>query len=177
MRKIWFSFSSVYCSKVSQLLTHKNGIRMANARSTKKLHNKETVTQYCVLVCESFGQFLPFSSVTATKPRRYSIQEINGQRGRSLLQRKSHSYIPRKGTAWPQSQFLHSCVSEQFIYFQDPSRIFLQQNRQTDLGKSLTDTWMWKLAMAAQFLFCEYLVWIFGVVSLQCTIKVATNEN
>jgi hypothetical protein len=36
--------------------------------------------------------------------------------------------------AWPQSQFLHSCVCERFISSQDRSTYFLQQNRQTDLG-------------------------------------------
>jgi hypothetical protein len=35
------------------------------------------------------------------------------------------------GIARPQSQFSHSCVCERFIYSQDRSTFFLQQNRQT----------------------------------------------
>jgi hypothetical protein len=30
--------------------------------------------------------------------------------------RKVETNIPRKGIAWPQSQFPHLCVSERFIY-------------------------------------------------------------
>ncbi len=40
------------------------------------------------------------------------------------LQRKSHWCVPRKGIAWPQSQFPHSRVCEQFIYSQDRSTYF-----------------------------------------------------
>ncbi len=40
---------------------------------------------------------------------------------------------PRKETARPQSQFLHSCFCERFIYPLDPP-IFLQQNRRTHRG-------------------------------------------
>jgi hypothetical protein len=45
------------------------------------------------------------------------------------LQRKSHLSISRKGIARPQSRFPLSCVCEQFIYTQDLSHIFQQQNR------------------------------------------------
>ncbi len=37
----------------------------------------------------------------------------------AALYRKSHLCIPGKGTARHQSQFLHSCVCERFIYSQD----------------------------------------------------------
>jgi hypothetical protein len=40
------------------------------------------------------------------------------------LQRKSHLCISRKGIARPQSLFLHSCVCERFISFQDWSTYF-----------------------------------------------------
>ncbi len=50
------------------------------------------------------------------------------------LQWKSHLYIPFLGIAQPQPQFPHSCVCERFIYSQDRSTYFLQQNRQTDGG-------------------------------------------
>ncbi len=39
----------------------------------------------------------------------------------NTLCRKSNLCIPRKGIAWPHSQFLHSCVCERFIYSQDRS--------------------------------------------------------
>ncbi len=50
------------------------------------------------------------------------------------LERKSHLCIPFLGIARPQSQFPHSYVCERFIYSQDRSTYFLQQNRQTDGG-------------------------------------------
>ncbi len=50
------------------------------------------------------------------------------------LQRKSHLCIPSLGIARPQPQFPHSCVCERFIYSQDRSTYFLQQNRETDGG-------------------------------------------
>jgi hypothetical protein len=42
----------------------------------------------------------------------------------STLKLKSHLCVPRKGTAWPQSQFLHSCVCARFIYSRDRSTFF-----------------------------------------------------
>ncbi len=60
------------------------------------------------------------------------------------LQRQFRLYIPFLGIARPQPQFPHSCVLERFIYFQDQSTYFLQQNRQTQrnvvIYNSLTDT-------------------------------------
>ncbi len=50
------------------------------------------------------------------------------------LQLKSHFRIPVLGIARSQSQFPHSCVCEQFIYSQDQSTYFLQQNRQINHG-------------------------------------------
>ncbi len=43
---------------------------------------------------------------------RTNIERITGP----TLQGKSHLYIPLGGIAQPQSQFLHSCVCERFIY-------------------------------------------------------------
>jgi hypothetical protein len=48
--------------------------------------------------------------------------------------RKSETNIPRKGIAQPQSEFLHSCVCELFMYSQDRSTFFRQQNRQINRG-------------------------------------------
>jgi hypothetical protein len=53
---------------------------------------------------------------------------------RATLQRQFRLYIPFLGIARPQPQFPHSCVFEQFIYSQDQSTYFLQQNRQTHRG-------------------------------------------
>ncbi len=77
--------------------------------------------------------------------------------------RKLETNIPRKGTARSQSQFLHSCFCERFIYSQERSAyILLQENRWTDRGniyvhRSLTDTLMWEETRTevAQFLFWE----------------------
>ncbi len=67
------------------------------------------------------------------------------------VQRKSSLSIPFLGLARPQSRFPSSCVWKRFIYCQDRSTYFLQQNRQIDRGntvyKLLTDTWMWKLGL------------------------------
>ncbi len=88
------------------------------------------------------------------------------------LQRKSHFCIPFLGIARPQSLFPHSCVRERFIYFQDRSTYFLQQN--SKLGRG--NIWIAHRRMngkiwtvAAQFLFCKYLFRIFGIGSLQCS--------
>ncbi len=52
---------------------------------------------------------------------------------RSILAmyRKSNLCIPKKGVVRPQSQFLHSCVCERFIYSQDRST-YLATEKQTD---------------------------------------------
>ncbi len=62
----------------------------------------------------------------------------------STLQRKSHLCILFLGIARPQSKFPHSCVCERFILYipRIGPHIFLQQNRQTEIYKSLTDIWV-----------------------------------
>ncbi len=50
------------------------------------------------------------------------------------LQRQFRLYIPFLGIARPQLQFPHSCVCERFIYYQERSTYFLQQNRHTHRG-------------------------------------------
>ncbi len=50
---------------------------------------------------------------------------------------KSHLCNPFLGIAPPQSQFPHSWVCERFIYSEDRSTYFLQQNRQIDHGNIL----------------------------------------
>ncbi len=49
----------------------------------------------------------------------------------TTLQRQVRLYIPFLGIARPQPQFPHSCVYERFIYSQDQSTYFFQQNSQT----------------------------------------------
>jgi hypothetical protein len=39
----------------------------------------------------------------------------------AALYRKSDLCIPRNETAWPHSEFLHSCICEGLVNFQDPS--------------------------------------------------------
>jgi hypothetical protein len=67
---------------------------------------------------------LPFQISLRRKPRS----------SKNALQRKSHLCIPFLGIAGPQSQFPHSCVCKRFLYSQDRSTYFLQQNRQIDRG-------------------------------------------
>jgi hypothetical protein len=51
---------------------------------------------------------------------------------RPALYRKSNLCVPGKVIAWLQSQFLHSCVCERFIYIPRIGlHIWQQQNRQT----------------------------------------------
>jgi hypothetical protein len=52
----------------------------------------------------------------------------------SSLQQQFRLDIPFLVIARPQPQFPHSCVFERFIYSQDQSTYFLQQNRQTHRG-------------------------------------------
>ncbi len=63
--------------------------------------------------------------------------------------RKFETNIPRKETARLQSQFLHSCFCERFIYSPDRSAYSAAGKWWTERGyiyvrRSLTDTWMWK---------------------------------
>jgi hypothetical protein len=74
---------------------------------------------------------LPFST---TENRRQQIPKKEQSRGRRLtyaclrftdtLYRKSGLSIPRNETAQPRTQFLCSCIYEQFIYSQDRSAYF-----------------------------------------------------
>jgi hypothetical protein len=48
--------------------------------------------------------------------------------------RKYETKYPRKGIAWPQSQFPHLCVCERFIYSHHGLPILLQENMWTDPG-------------------------------------------
>jgi hypothetical protein len=65
--------------------------------------------------------------------------------GTHTLYRKTDLCIPRNQTMRPRSQFLHSCIHERFIYYQDRSAYLApEKNRRTDpkntVYKSLRDT-------------------------------------
>ncbi len=83
-------------------------------------------------------------------------------------------YIPFLGIARPQPQFPHSCVFERFIYSQDHYTYFLQQNRQTHRGNSLTDTWMWKLGLRPRYSFSGNICFKFSAF---CLCSVVANKE
>ncbi len=87
----------------------------------------------------------------------------------STLQRKFNLCIPFLGITRPQSQFPHACVCERFIYSQLSVHIFFSKSR---IGRSIVGSLRHMNVgietVAAQFLFWEYLLRLFGIVSLQC---------
>ncbi len=70
----------------------------------------------------------------------------NLAQARPQCNRKLETNIPRKGIAWPRSQFLQSCVCERFIYPTVDLPILLPRPI-LGIYLSLTDTWMWKFGL------------------------------
>ncbi len=87
------------------------------------------------------------------------------------LRRKYRLCIPFLGIARPLSQFPQTSVCERFIYIpRIGPHISCSRIGRSIVGiyKSLTDTWMWKLGLRQRnSFFWEFLVLIFGIVSLQ----------
>ncbi len=79
----------------------------------------------------------------------------------------------------PQSQFQHSCVCERFIFPQDWSTYFLQQNRQIYRGsiKSLTDTWMWNWDWGRAIPLLGIFFPIFGIGSVAVWAQVTPKNS
>ncbi len=90
------------------------------------------------------------------------------------LQRKSNLYIPRKGTVWPQSPFPHSCLWAIYMYIFPGSVHIFSGSRIgrpiVGIYKSLTDTWMWKLALSLRNFFSGNICFEFLVLCL-CSAK------
>jgi hypothetical protein len=89
---------------------------------------RREINLYIGSFCEADFQ-LPRSSPCPPLPQNEAERE--NKLASSTLQRQFRLYIPFLGIARPQPQFPHSCVLERFIYSQDQSTYFLQQNRQT----------------------------------------------
>ncbi len=76
--------------------------------------------------------------------------------------------IPRNGTARPQSQFLHSCVCERFIYSHDGVHLFfLQRSRECINSTQKHECRNW--TGAAQSLSCEYSICFEFLVLYLCS--------
>jgi hypothetical protein len=75
---------------------------------------------------------------TRLKNKNYKLRKFNSNffiAFRPTLQRKSHSCIPRKGIARPQSQFTVPCVCERFIY--------LQNRQNSRIGRTILGIYKW----------------------------------
>jgi hypothetical protein len=90
---------------------------------------------------------------------------------RVALQRNFDLYIPRKGTAQPQSQFPHSCVFERFIFSQDRSTYFPASeyaDRPTEYINLIRKYECRSWDCGSAVLFLKIYVSNLGIVSLQC---------
>jgi hypothetical protein len=110
---------------------------------------KTVLTLYCTHKCDTYsnshsllyrsGRFRRKKNKQGTDlDLRWSLARYSpASTSYSTLHRKSDLCIPRNGTVRSHSQFQHSFICERLIYSQDRSAfIWLQQNRQTDLGSS-----------------------------------------
>ncbi len=84
----------------------------------------------------------------------------------------------------PQSQFPHSCVFELFVYSQDWSTYFLQQNRQIDCGNLyIAQTYecgnwdVWPRNFFLGIFFSNFRYWFFAMQPLKRTTKYITTQR
>jgi hypothetical protein len=92
------------------------------------------------------------------------------------LHRKFETNIPKNETARPRSQFLHSCVCEQFIHSHDRSAYFGALRLWTDRGNIyIAHRYMYVdigyKAEKNSFVSGNIGLKIFGTVHLQCVIS------
>ncbi len=131
------------------------------------------MTTFCIAFDESFlSTICPVTIITMMKKK---VEENPADVVHRVIyywsqhcNEKYHLCFPRKGIAWPQPHFPHSCVSVSDLYIRISPHIFLQQNRQTDPGNiySITDTWMWKLGLRQRNSFSGNICFEFSVLCL-----------
>ncbi len=99
--------------------------------------NLDTIIIYCHSCCVVSLSVPLFSLQYCMKQNVHSCLENQCPSVYGLqCKTKSNLWIPGKGIAGPQTQFLHSCVCKRFIYSHAGSgpHIWVQQNRQTNPG-------------------------------------------
>ncbi len=148
-----------------------------NIERSSDIHYTQISQAYAIRKLSGYKEHITHTKICSIKQTfssHWLCNEVEQNNSSVLytLQRQFRLYIPFLGIARPQTQFPHSCVFERFIYSQDQSTYFLQQNRQTHRGNISFAHRHMKVEIGTEapiFLFWKYLFQIFGILSLQCT--------
>ncbi len=116
-------------------------------------HNLQLQTRNCLRTCH--GQELWTAKCVCTAKTQYKKFETN---------------IPRKGTARPQSQFLHSCVFERSKYSHDQSTFFSWSR----IGRPIVGIYKLTVRPQSQFLhscFCKRFIYFYNRSGNSAAVK------